>query len=217
MNKILLRALVLFIASISQASTCDLKSSVTGFSRVKSEGIIKSFFYKDPIKCQNEKACSSKRKAFIVPKNFVQIAGEEGEFVCAIFRNFNGYGGKITQGWILKSDLEPIKNKLSIEDFVDSEWWSMKCSAGDDCMIIFSQDKKKKWELEVSSHLHNGPGMILQIEKIEEKEDRFELFISTLSKDKTLTKVEIIFHQDHLEPGTILLKGDEYFNGVYRR
>ena len=180
---------------------------------MKSTDKRKAHFYKEPLLCVKGKFCSSIRKAYLVPNDFVQTAQVDGPFVCAIFRNFNGWGGKVRFGWLLLKDLNPIRNKLRISDLTGS-WWQAPCDNNDDCGIFISADKTNNFEIDISGHLHERPSDIFNVQSIKELPGKL-ILLGTESGDDTTTELELSYDNNRSKPGTILIKGSDIFQGEY--
>ena len=170
---------------------------------------------KEPKVCEKGKVCRSIRKAHLVTNNFVETAQIDGRFVCAVYRAFDGWGGKETVGWLLLDDLNPIRSKLEINDLIGN-WTQMNCGAGDDCGISISVDKDKKLEMYIDSHLHSRPGFVFFVETIKELPGKF-LLTGTTGDESDKTILALVYDDLDLEPGTISLSGDYFFDGVYRK
>lgn len=103
---------------LAPALPCEGDVKVAGFATVKIE---KAYFYtKSPICELPDGSCKTASKAYLVKNNFVQTAHTEGSFTCAVFRNFDGGGGKKTVGWMLNTNLTSPKKKLERADLIGS-------------------------------------------------------------------------------------------------
>lgn len=216
-----LKVLVLLLVTIgaldvSEAATCSVNSPITGFTAVKTIPGGKSYFFSEPRICDQSKPCSWRRKAYLVPENFVQTAQVQNGFVCAIFRDFYGSGGRKTVGWLLLSDLEPIRTKPERKDLLGA-WVLMPCPDGDDdCMIDIAEDEKKELQISIMSHIHSHPGISLDISAIKQEKGKLILTAIAPGSDSPET-IELVYDAKDVEPGTISLTGDDSFQGVYRK
>lgn len=192
------------------ASNCESVSKVTGFSTIKES--VKAYFYKEPVACENKKNCPSKKKSFLVAKNFVQTGEIQNKFVCVAFRNFDGYGGKKSIGWILQDELNPIRSRIERIDLKGS-WTQMPCPAGDDCGISISEENGKL-EVYVDSHLHDRPGSSFEVSSIMEPDGSLVL-AGKISGEQKEQKLVIKYSDPDSEPGTISVSGVDFFKGTY--
>lgn len=203
-----------FSYDVAFAIDCNLKTKITGFSTVKKADSGRAYFFKEPKKCEKEK-CTWKRKAYIVSDNFVQTSNVEGDFVCVLYRNFNGYGGKKTVGWMQLSDLNPIRTKLERADLV-GDWIQSECENNESCVISISENEKKLFDISGMSYLHNRPAEVMNITEV--KEELGQLLLSgTVLADQKPRNMLLIYDAKDLEPGTFLVKDADDFSGVYYR
>ncbi len=216
-KRIFIFATVLFLALPVKlfAGSCEKNSKIIGFSKVKSLSSKKSSFFKTPKACVGEESkCENRRPGFLVPGNFVQVAQSENGFVCVFFRNFDGYGGRLSFGWLAAADLEEVKTKLNTKDLI-GDWTQMKCGAGDDCGITISEGENKALEVTINSHINDHPGAMITITKVVEASNKLELIGEVSGEAKTPKKMSLIYNAANLPPGSISLIGDESFAGVY--
>lgn len=211
----LLTLLVGGVSCIAQAATCGGEAKIAGFSTIKTAPGGKAFFFQEPRDCGSSQTCAWQRKAYLLTGNFVQTAQMQGSFVCAIFRNYNGWGGRKTIGWLPLSALAPIRAKLERKDLQGS-WYQAPCNEDDDCGIDISEDNGKRLSVSILSHIHSHPGAIFTISDIKEQPGKLVITGMAAGEEKP-QKIEIIYDSKELEPGTILLRGDETFGGVYHR
>jgi hypothetical protein len=202
-------------AELAYSAECKIDTKIKGFTTVKSAHNSKSYFYKEPIMCEKGKECRSIRKAYLVSDNFVQTAQIDGRFVCAIYRAFDGWGGKPTVGWLMLDDLNPVRDRIELKDLIGS-WTQMKCGAGDDCGISISADKDNKLEVNIDSHLHERPFAIFNVETIKISSDKL-LLTGSMGGESDKKTLELLYDSPGLEPGTVSLSGDDFFDGVYRK
>lgn len=187
----------------AQSSTCKKSVKVTGFTQVKSE---KSYFYTRP----NTK---KKIKSYLVTRDFVQVLGQpEGPYSCVLYRNFNGYGGKQTLGWILQETLEPIRRKLERRD-LHAIWNKSPCF--DDSCTIEITEMSGKPEIKLMSYIHDRPGSNYQVGSVQEFDGRLVL-THVEGSARAPKQMEIVFDQT-VEPGAISLSGFEGWAGIYHR
>jgi hypothetical protein len=205
--------MVFFTSGYAFSAKQKLETKITGFSTVKSSLTGKAYFYKEPKACETGKKCHSIRKAYLIANDFVQTGPIKGQFVWAVFRDFDGYGGRETAGWLLLDDLNPIRKKLELKDLT-GDWTQMNCEAGDDCGISISVDKNNKFEIFIDSHIHEHPGFSFFVDSIKMLQGKF-LLTGMLGGESNKQTLELVYDSPDLEPGTISLSGDEFFNGVY--
>lgn len=211
----LLTLLVGGVSCIAQAATCSGEAKIAGFSTIRTVPGGKAFFFQEPRDCGSSQTCAWQRKAYLMPGNFVQTAQVQGAFVCAIFRNFDGWGGRKTIGWLPLSALAPIRAKLERKDLQGS-WSQVPCNGDDDCGIDISEDAEKRLSVSILSHIHSHPGASFTVSEIKEQPGKLVITGLTAGEEKP-QKIEIIYDSKDLEPGTISLSGDETFGGVYHR
>lgn len=214
-RKLSLFLIVVGFSNALWAASCNGELKATGFSTVKAIPGGKSYFFREPHMCDAQKSCNWKRKAYLVPENFVQTAQIQNGFVCAVFRNFDGWGGKETVGWLPLADLAPIRATLEQADLLGS-WVQIPCSAGDDCIIDITQSEKKELQISVISHLHSRPGISFDVSAVKQEKGKLVLSAVIPGEDETKT-MELVYDSKDLEPGTISLSGEDFFAGVYRR
>lgn len=206
---------LLFLISFStKSATCDKNSPITGFSKVLKSAKEKVFFYKKPTACKETAGCTIRKKSFLVAADFVQIGKLEGDFACALYRNFNGHGGKITVGWLLVSELGPIRKKLDRSDLVGS-WSRIPCNDNDDCTIEIEEDEKKILSVSLNSHFNQRPAESLSILSV--KETPGQLILACQPGIDCKQFLSLDYDSNDLQPGTIKLLGSETFEGVYRK
>lgn len=202
---------ILFLSYSQAKESCSVKK-VTGFTSIKSE---KTFFYKEAKECTNNTLCPNKRKAYLVKKDLVQTGESSGAFVCALYRNFNGYGGKETSGWLLKADLEEIKTSLTV-DQIQGAWYKNDCGGDDSCIVTISKNSQEQYEVDGTSYLHDHPGMILKTENIKATKGKLLGTGEVMGFEKKFN-LEVDYSSEALEPGTILLINADAFSGEYHR
>lgn len=213
-NLVVLLSITNFSYNAAFAIDCNLKTKITGFSTVKKVDSGKAYFFKEPKKCEKEK-CPWKRKAYIVNDNFVQTSAVQGDFVCVLHRNFNGYGGKKTVGWLLLSDLNQIRTKLERADLV-GDWIQSECENNESCVISISENDKKFFDVSGMSYLHNRPAEVMNVTEVKEEAGQLVL-TGTVLTDQKPRKMLLIYDSKDLEPGTFLVKDADDFSGVYYR
>ena len=206
--------LVFVFSHSANSASCNKNSPVTGFSTVNKPASEKAFFYKEPLACKTKQNCTGKKKAFLVTGNFVQVGNIEGDFACAIFRNYHGFAGKLTVGWILVSELTPIRRGLMREDLIGS-WTKIPCNDNDDCIINIADEGKKTLSIELSSHFNHRPGESLPILSV--KESKGQLLLTCQPGSDCNQPLTLTYDSKELEPGTIKLSGSETFDGIYRK
>ncbi len=202
--------ILLYSAAGLAVGKCETVSKVSGFSTIKDS--VKAYFYKDPIACESKKNCQSRKKAFLVAKNFVQTGEIQNKFVCVVFRNFDGYGGKKTIGWIMLDDLNPIRSKVERKDLMGN-WTQMPCAAGDDCGLSISEENGKL-EVFVDSHIHDRPGSSFEVSSISEPDGSLVL-TGKVSEKEHEEKLVIRYSTPDSEPGTVSVTGIDFFKGTY--
>jgi hypothetical protein len=205
--------LIFFASGSLLSAKCDAGLKPSGFTTVKGSNKDKVHFYKDLRMCE-AKPCATMTKAYLLGENFVQTFQQKDGFVCALFRNYDGYGGKKTSGWLSLKDLNPIRQTLERKDLIGS-WTYMHCPDGDDCVIDISEENKKL-SVYIMSHLHSHPGTLMSITNVKEEVGKLVL-VRSVEGVPSLDKIEILYDTLGQEIGTIQLKGEEYFNGVYRK
>ena len=189
--------------TISHASTCSNPTNPTGFTQVKNE---KSYFYAEPIE-------NKKNKSYLVARDFVQVIGKpEGTYSCVVYRNYNGYGGKQTLGWMLTDSLEPIRTKLERKDLIAS-WNKSPCS--DESCVIDIAEEKGKLQINLYSYINDRPSETYEVGTIKESDGH--LVLSNLKGSSGGQKNMEIEYKKITETGTILVTGPEGWAGIYHR
>lgn len=212
MKFIICLCLSIFFLSTGQAKeSCSVKK-ITGFTSIKSE---KTFFYKDPKECKEASLCPNKRKAYLVKNDLIQTGESSGAFVCALYRNFNGYGGKETTGWLLKADLDEIKTSLTV-DQIQGSWYKNDCGGDDSCIVTISKNNEGQYEIDGTTYLHDHPGMILKTEKVLTAKGKLLTTGEVIGFEKKFD-LEVDYSSESLEPGTISLINADAFSGEYHR
>lgn len=200
-----------FFETLFAKDICSTEK-IYGFSSVKVE---KAFFYKEPQICKAKTPCKNKKKSYLVKNDKIQIGDSSVDFVCVIYRNYNGWGGKQTKGWLLKTDLQEIKTKLNIND-IEGSWYKEDCGGDESCIVTISKLADNQYEINGTSYLHDHPGMILTTKEVKMTDGKLSASGSIEGLEKNLI-FEVIFSNESLEPGTILLKDADGFSGVFYR
>lgn len=185
--------MISLFVSLALAASCDVSMKPTGFSTVTAK-----------------KAMFDGKKSYLLEGQFVQTGETKGDLVCVLFRNYDGYGGRKTAGWLRKQDLAPIRTKLERGD-VKGYWYRAKCE-DDYCSVQFDGA-----DVSFASYLHQGPAMSLNVGHVEEKPGHL-LLTKITGSDAGSQSADIDYLNSKI-PGTLTIEGlsggAAEFNGVY--